>query len=221
MLFQAVTIAAVLATGANAHFRLLYPEPRGPFVGNLQPTFCGGYPDVTTNRTVFPLNGGQFRIRQGHEDWVSAVTISTADNPNSFDAFRADGEEQFVKYWAPEAKPGNFCIPLDIGAAGIPGVEDGANVTIQVTLDGPDGALYQCADLTLSSTAEVPEDLGACTNSTSGGHGASPSESGDGATPSGGADGGDDEEEGGSQVFGINSLVMGVAGVLAAVAASL
>jgi len=35
----------------------------------------------------------------------------------------------------------------------VSGVADGVNVTLQFTFDGGDGLLYQCADLTLSSTA--------------------------------------------------------------------
>lgn len=36
--FFALLFAAV---GVNAHFHLQFPPPRGPFVMNLEPTFCG------------------------------------------------------------------------------------------------------------------------------------------------------------------------------------
>ncbi|KAJ2919505.1 hypothetical protein MD484_g934, partial [Candolleomyces efflorescens] len=162
-----LTILAFFALSAQAHFRLLYPEPRGVFVADREPLFCGGYDNVTTNRTTFPLSNGFFRIRQGHEDWAASVLISVAPNPNTFDAFSAGGQFQFARLWANESKTGNFCIPLDLSSTGVAGVEDGANVTIQVVLTGGDGELYQCADLTLSSNFTPPADLQAtCTNQT-------------------------------------------------------
>ena len=38
---------------------------------------------------------------------------------------------------------GTFCFPIDIAASNISGVQEGANVTIQVIFDGGDGSLYQ------------------------------------------------------------------------------
>ncbi|KAJ2927811.1 hypothetical protein H1R20_g9287, partial [Candolleomyces eurysporus] len=165
------TILAFFALSAQAHFRLLYPEPRGPFVADREPFFCGGYDNATTNRTTFPLSNGFFRIRQGHADWAGSVLISVAPNPSTFDDFASGGENQFARLWANESKTGNFCIPLDLSSTGIAGVADGANVTIQVVLTGGDGQLYQCADLTLSSTFTVPADLQAtCVNQTADDH---------------------------------------------------
>ena len=40
----------------------------------------GGYDNVTTNRTDFPLEGGFFRIRQGHEDWAGGYRALSAMN---------------------------------------------------------------------------------------------------------------------------------------------
>ncbi|KAG6845672.1 hypothetical protein H0H87_005879 [Tephrocybe sp. NHM501043] len=62
-----LTFAALaLVTGVNAHFRLLYPEPRGVFVADQEPNFCGGYTNALSNRTTFPLSGGFFSIKTGH-----------------------------------------------------------------------------------------------------------------------------------------------------------
>ena len=41
MVFVSVVLAAAFATVANAHFQLQYPVPRGPFVQDSEPTFCG------------------------------------------------------------------------------------------------------------------------------------------------------------------------------------
>jgi len=74
---------------------------------------------------------------------AAGVIISTVPNPNSFDNFTVNGERQFVRYFAKEEAAGTFCIPLNISAAGLDGVKDGSNVTIQVVFDGGDGNLYQ------------------------------------------------------------------------------
>ena len=55
-----------------------------------------------------------------------------------------------MRLWANETKTGNFCIPLDIASAGIEGAVDGANVTIQIVLNGGDGQLYQVSRFSIS-----------------------------------------------------------------------
>lgn len=65
------------------------------------------------------------------------IQLSTLANPTSFENFT-------------EATPffqvvgeGDLCFPVNFAAAGINGVQDGANVTIQIVFDGGDGQLYQ------------------------------------------------------------------------------
>jgi hypothetical protein len=36
-----------------------------------------------------------------------------------------------------------WCIPIEITSLGLAGVTDGANVTIEVVFNGPDGTLFQ------------------------------------------------------------------------------
>lgn len=150
---------------ARAHFRLLYPAPRGVFVSDSEPNFCGGYTNAVSNRSQFPLSGGFFSLSTGHTGFTAGVLLSTAQNPTSFDNFTSNGEQQLVRPWAREANGGTFCIPLPLNSTGIAGVEDRANVTIQIVLDGSDGSLYQCADLTLSSSYEIPSNV-TCSNTT-------------------------------------------------------
>jgi hypothetical protein len=38
---------------------------------------------------------------------------------------------------------GLYCFPIDLATANIAGVQDGANVTIQILFNGGDGNLYQ------------------------------------------------------------------------------
>ncbi|KAG5719315.1 hypothetical protein E4T56_gene13298 [Termitomyces sp. T112] len=155
----------VLLTGVNAHFRLLYPEPRGVFIEDQEPNFCGGYTNAVANRTTFPLSGGFLSIKTGHPGWTSGVLLSTAQDPVSFDNFSVNGVQQIVGPYAKEANAGTFCIPLNISAAGIENVRDGSNVTIQVVFAGGDGNLYQCADLTLASNFTIPSNV-TCQNET-------------------------------------------------------
>ncbi|KAF9036459.1 hypothetical protein BDZ89DRAFT_1011332 [Hymenopellis radicata] len=163
--FSLVALILSATTLVTAHFTLDFPEPRGVFVSDNQVDFCGGYNNAASNRSQFPLSGGFFTITSGHGDFTAGVLLSTAQNPTSFDNFKtAGGEDQVVRGWATEEDGGTFCIPLSLNNTGISGVESGANVTIQVQFDGGDGALYQCADLTLSNNFTITET---CTNATS------------------------------------------------------
>lgn len=75
------------------------------------------------------------------------VLISTVQNPVSFDNFTANdtssGADQFARNFASGTGEGTFCIPLDLSSIGVSGVQDGANVTIQIVFDGGDGNLFQ------------------------------------------------------------------------------
>ncbi|KAF9499881.1 hypothetical protein BDN71DRAFT_1383328 [Pleurotus eryngii] len=163
----ALALITSFAGVANAHFRLLYPEPRGPFVSDQEPNFCGGYTNVTPNRTAFPISGGFYSIRTGHGGTIG-VMVSTVQNPNNFDNFSsASGEPQFVNAFQSSPDAGVLCFPLDFSQSNITGVRDGANVTVQVVVAGSDGSLYQCADLTLSSNATTSFT---CANETTSSH---------------------------------------------------
>jgi len=166
MHYSALSVLALFAGAANAHFRLNFPAPRGPGTeGELN--FCAGYTEATSNRTTFPLSGGFFTIKQNHAPWSGAVFISTEQNPNNFGAFNNTNGEQFVRYWANTDVTGNLCIPLDLSQTNIPGVRDGANVTVQIAVIGGDGELFQCADLTLSNNYNIPKEISdTCSNTT-------------------------------------------------------
>lgn len=80
MRFSVFTILSAFSGVALGHFRLLYPPPRGEFVSDKEPDFCGtflpffphrilrifglgGYTNPTNNRTTFPLTGGFWKIQ--------------------------------------------------------------------------------------------------------------------------------------------------------------
>ncbi|KAG6371645.1 hypothetical protein JVT61DRAFT_9359 [Boletus reticuloceps] len=149
-----VALTAAFATFANAHFQLQFPLPRGPFVQNSEPTFCDGYTNAVSNRTVFPLSNGVIDLDSEHPTWTVGVIISTVQNPTSFSDFNSS---LVVPYFKTSGE-GGFCFPINIAASNVSGIQDGANVTIQVIFDGGDGILYQCADLTLSANVTVPSN---------------------------------------------------------------
>ena len=80
---------ASFAIGVSAHFQLQYPEPRGPFVEDDEPKFCGmlnltsheqcrtdcfglvdNYVNAVSNRTAFPLSGGYIILNSEHTSWT-------------------------------------------------------------------------------------------------------------------------------------------------------
>ncbi|GJE85938.1 hypothetical protein PsYK624_020180 [Phanerochaete sordida] len=158
MYFSSAAVFAALLGTASAHFQMQYPLPRGPFVESKEPTFCDGYTTSVSNRTVFPLSGGSLSLNSEHPTWTFGVQLSTLANPQSFGNF-----SPAVPFFQVQGE-GAFCFPIDLAAANLPGVQDGANVTLQFTFDGGDGELFQCADLTLSASA--PPASISCTNAT-------------------------------------------------------
>jgi len=170
MRFTAALIFSGLAAVVSAHFQLQYPAPRGPFVEDSEPTFCDGYNNAVSNRTTFPLTNGVIELNSEHPSWTIGVIISTAQNPTAQDNFTTPSNSsafQYVMEYNRQSGEGLYCLPLDIEAAGVSGIQDGSNVTIEIIFDGGDGTLYQCADLTLSSSVSVPSNAtSSCTNAT-------------------------------------------------------
>ncbi|KAF9229662.1 hypothetical protein BS17DRAFT_33107 [Gyrodon lividus] len=168
MRFTTITFVAVFATVANAHFQLQYPSPRGVFVEDQEPTFCDGYTDAVANRTVFPLSNGVINLNSEHPTWTVGVIVSTKADPTSFADFNSSSGYQLAVPYFQQNGEGKYCFPIDLAQSNVSGIQDGANVTIQIIFDGGDGELYQCADLTLFANATVPTNAtSTCTNTTS------------------------------------------------------
>ncbi|KAF9651238.1 hypothetical protein BDM02DRAFT_3091692 [Thelephora ganbajun] len=148
----------------DAHVKIVYPVLRGPNVFQNQVLFCGGYNETGT-RVPFPLNNGFVLFTTAHPHWTVGIQISTDPDPNSFAAFHtANGSDQLaVPYYQSQGTQG--CVPVNIGALGLPGVSDGSNVTLQFVQNASDGDLYQCMDLTLSSNFTIPSNI-QCVNIT-------------------------------------------------------
>ncbi len=80
--------ALSLLSLTSAHFNLDFPAARG-FDGDKLGTFpCGGQDTVSSNRTLWPLEGGQIALTMGHidanvEGTLSPLTPSTSSSNGS------------------------------------------------------------------------------------------------------------------------------------------
>lgn len=149
----------LLAPLAAAHFKLDFPPARG-FDEETLPTFpCGGQNTVSSNRTQWPLTGGSIALTMGHIQTNIAVFIGIGNDVGS-------GFNTVVRQTFGEQGLGAFCMTgFDVTGLGL-NITDGTNATIQVVTNGdPNGGLYNCADITFSSSAP-PLASGVCTNGT-------------------------------------------------------
>ncbi|KAF8859403.1 hypothetical protein BDZ45DRAFT_589904, partial [Acephala macrosclerotiorum] len=119
---------------------------------------CGGQDTVTSNRTSWPLSGGSIALTMGYIDANVDVLIAVGSDPGS--AFNTVLRPTFT-----EQGLGAFCMTGFTTPSGM-NITDGTMATIQVVTNGdPGGGLYNCADITFSSTATNP-DSSVCKNAT-------------------------------------------------------
>jgi len=154
------TIATLAAFGsvASAHFNLNYPVVRGFDEDKLGTFPCGSFDTVSPNRTLWPLTGGEISLTMGHIDARIEVTIAFGNDPGS--AFNTIIQKPLA-----QTGLGAFCL-TSISLPSSLNITEGQNATIQVLTNGdPDGGLFNCADITFSSTAPGPA-AGTCKNGT-------------------------------------------------------
>ncbi|KAF2839775.1 hypothetical protein M501DRAFT_932828 [Patellaria atrata CBS 101060] len=143
----------------SAHFQLEWPEARG-FEDRTAGDFpCGGFNDVSDERTPFPLSGGPIQLDLGHTETKLQVVLALGNDPG-------DAYNHVLVPTIQERGPENFCF----GMVTFPdelNLTEGMNATIQVLSNGdPSGGLYQCADITFTSTPLSTTDYNDhCTNS--------------------------------------------------------
>ena len=155
---SALTALATLTTLASAHFNLKYPAVRGFDEDKLGTFPCGSFDTPSTNRTLWPLTGGEISLTMGHISSNVEVLIGFGNDVGS--AFNTVLRQTFQ-----EQGLGSFCMTGFSMPEGL-NVTDGTNATIQVQTNGdPSGGLYNCADITFSASAPGPAD-GVCTNQT-------------------------------------------------------
>jgi len=157
--WSALAIAFAAASAVKAHFQVLYPQVRGPFSDDNEPQFCDGYTQPA-NRSLFPLNEGYISWLTTHPSWTVGVLISTVASPTSFGDFHtSSGADQLVVGYFQGTGTTGLCVDVKASAAGIPGVQNGTNVTFQMVYNGGDGILYQCMDVTLSDQVTIPSNI--------------------------------------------------------------
>ncbi|KAF9643652.1 hypothetical protein BDM02DRAFT_3123125 [Thelephora ganbajun] len=147
----------------NAHFSITFPEVRGPFNEDNEPQFCDGYMEPA-NRTRFPLTNGFITWESSHSPSTIGVLLSTSASPTSYGDFHtpSGGDQLVVDYFKATGTSG--CVRIMPTAAGISGIQNGSNITLQMVYDGGDGKLYQCMDVTLDDQYNIPSDVSAnCT----------------------------------------------------------
>jgi len=130
-------LLATLLPLVSAHFKLIYPAARG-FDEDILGTFpCGGQNTVSSNRTMFPIDGAPIQLLMGHTQSHIEVLIAFGNDPGS--NFNTVLVPTFT-----ETGPQNFC--LGAGALQFPSgmnITEGMNATIQVITNGdPSGGLY-------------------------------------------------------------------------------
>ncbi|EFR02905.1 hypothetical protein MGYG_05906 [Nannizzia gypsea CBS 118893] len=178
---QLLVLLAFGMSIVSAHFRVEYPYWRGDSFKSQYTRPCGGV-NVTTNRTQWPVDGGAILFKPTHHWALTYVNLGLGDddsiifNYTLVQAFNQTGN-------------GTFCfpkipIPADLG------IRDGTNASLQIVQASTNGAaLYNCMDITFSSSPRnvLAQDM--CVNSTGVGGVAitSAPASGEGKLSSGGA----------------------------------
>ncbi|KAF2712128.1 hypothetical protein K504DRAFT_464223 [Pleomassaria siparia CBS 279.74] len=159
MLSNALALASLLPLAAS-HFLLDYPTARG-FNDDTATKFpCGGFDSVKTPRTSFPTSGGPIQLDMHHAQTDVAIYLSVGDDPGS-------NYSVVLRHTFSLEGLGDFCAGMVTIPASL-NIPDGTSATIQVVSNGdPDGGLFQCADVTLTSTALSTSDYNShCTNHT-------------------------------------------------------
>lgn len=138
MYFSVFSLAALLPL-TTAHFILNWPTNRG-FDDSLATGFpCGGFDNVKSPRTEFPLSGGPIQLDMQHPQTRVAVYLALGNDPGS--SYNIVLRPQLTQQGL-----GDFCL----GQIQIPSglnISAGTNGTIQVVTNGdPEGGLYQVRD---------------------------------------------------------------------------
>ncbi|ORY18710.1 NAC domain-domain-containing protein [Clohesyomyces aquaticus] len=156
MFSNAFALFALVPLSA-AHFLLTYPPARG-FSDDKSGTFpCGGFDTVSSNRTEFPINGGSVQLDMHHTQTKVEVLLSIGSDPGNH-------YNIVLKPTLAQEGLGDFCIAGLSIPSGL-NISNNTPATIQVVSNGdPDGGLYQCADVTL--TTQTVDLSSHCKNNT-------------------------------------------------------
>ncbi|KAF2178688.1 hypothetical protein K469DRAFT_642196 [Zopfia rhizophila CBS 207.26] len=154
-----VALFALLPLSA-AHFVLTWPPNRGFRDDDAVKFPCGGFDSVSSTRTPWPLNGGPIQLDMHHTQTRIELLLAIGSEPGS-------NFNVVLRPTVAQEGLGDFCL----GQVSVPSglnISDGTPATIQVVSNGdPDGGLYQCADVTLTTTPLSSSDYDSnCKNNT-------------------------------------------------------
>ncbi|KAJ3099138.1 hypothetical protein HDU96_010816 [Phlyctochytrium bullatum] len=141
--------AALCIVGCDAHYYLTVPRTRGfDLFGTLKGP-CGSFDDIV-NPVAFPAKSS-IAIAALH----SKATIRISVRKQGDTAFTSIGSFQidFGKEGPCNPPPYLTGHPVDLTTAGL---RDGDLATLQTVFDGPDGLLYQCADIKVGDWPDLP-----------------------------------------------------------------
>ncbi|PVI01043.1 hypothetical protein DM02DRAFT_525848 [Periconia macrospinosa] len=174
MLPGTITPLLALAGVASAHYRVLAPAWRANSLttpGASQWVYpCANVTELSatnSSRTQWPLTGGSLKINGSHEYALTYVNLGLGTNVSDFDIPLLHDFNQ--------TGAGVFCLKDAVRDALKKGFEannvtekdrDGLHATLQfVQISHGGGALYNCADITFSSSAQLLAD-DQCQNAT-------------------------------------------------------
>ncbi|CAF9912243.1 MAG: hypothetical protein HETSPECPRED_000886 [Heterodermia speciosa] len=116
---------------------------------------CGGKSTPSENRTQWSLTGGPIQLQMEHDEAQVQVLLGLGNDPgvNFNITLLPTIQEQGI---------GQFCLGDVVVPEGV--ATEGLNATIQVVTNGdPQGGLYNCADITFTSSAPTGTE---CKNGT-------------------------------------------------------
>ncbi|KAI0015029.1 hypothetical protein F4780DRAFT_129868 [Xylariomycetidae sp. FL0641] len=148
----------LLASRADAHFKVAYPPTVGPFMDDAEASApCGGYnPDLSDSSltvTDFHVDGDAIATNSGHPqtDWLYRVTTDP----------KAAGNWTQVFGIVQQNGPSDYCQPM----VTVDHSYVGQKAILGIVANGADGLLYQCAAVMfVNGTGSKPDS---CTNSSS------------------------------------------------------
>ena len=77
-----LTALAAYASLASAHFNLNYPAARGFDEDKLGTFPCGSFDTPSSNRTLWPLTGGEIALTMGHSKYHPLLGFTQIRNTN-------------------------------------------------------------------------------------------------------------------------------------------
>ncbi|KAJ3106123.1 hypothetical protein HDU97_006940 [Phlyctochytrium planicorne] len=149
---KAAVVLASLFAVANAHYILTTPRTRGFSDDDEAKGPCGSF-DVAVNPVAFPLQS-VVEIAAFHSKGNLTINIRAA----SATAFTKISTTAIEHNETGVCNPPPYFEKYSVDLTKIEGLtlKEGDNAVIQTVFDGPDGILYQCADVQIGSSKTLP-----------------------------------------------------------------